>query len=68
MSYPKTHLTTPEVAERLGVPVWLARRAIDTLGAQVPRAGLYRLVPVDLLDQVRAALDRRRDKAEAAHA
>jgi hypothetical protein len=53
---PKTHLTTKEIAEALGIPVWLARRAVDALGEDIPRAGLYRLVPRELLPRVKAAL------------
>jgi hypothetical protein len=67
----KTHLTTPEVARALGVEVWQARRAVDALGEAVPRAGLYRLVPLTLLDRVRQEAARRgylHDQEGADHA
>jgi hypothetical protein len=52
----KTHLTTCEVAKHHGVADWQARRAVDALDAPIPRAGLYRLVPIELLDRVREQL------------
>jgi hypothetical protein len=52
----KTYLTTTEIAKRYGAPAWLVRRIVDGLGADVPRAGLYRIVPVELLPRVEAAL------------
>jgi hypothetical protein len=52
----KTHLTTREVAQHHGVADWQARRAVDALDAPIPRAGLYRLVPAELLDRVRDQL------------
>ena len=52
----KTHLTTSEIATRYDAPAWLVRRIVDGLGADVPRAGLYRIVPVELLPRVEAAL------------
>jgi hypothetical protein len=54
----KTHYTTSEVAARFGVADWQTRRAVDALGAEVPRAGLYRLVPAELLERVRLELIR----------
>jgi len=61
----KPLLTTGEIAEALGVPVWLARRVVDGLGEDIPRAGLYRLVPRELLPKIKAALMKAR--GEAAH-
>jgi hypothetical protein len=52
----KTHYTTREVAKALGVRDWQARRAVDALGAEIPRAGLYRLVPGEMLGQVKEQL------------
>jgi hypothetical protein len=52
----KSHLTTGEIAAMLGVPGWAVRRAVDTLGENVPRAGLYRLVPREMLGRVREQL------------
>jgi hypothetical protein len=55
----QTYLTTREVAEHHGVAVWQARLVIDSLGVEIPRAGLYRLVPVGMLGQVGLELQRR---------
>jgi hypothetical protein len=54
----KTHLTTREVAQHYGIAAWQARRAVDALDAPIPRAGLYRLVPVEVLDLLREQLVR----------
>jgi len=64
----KTYLTTREVAEHCGIPVWLARRIVDGLGEEIPRVGLYRLVPFALLDQVRDEVRRRAAGQEVASA
>jgi hypothetical protein len=56
----KSHLTTGEIATRRGVYGWQARRAVDdALGDGVLRAGLYRLVPAELLPRVEAELRRK---------
>jgi len=66
-----THLTTGEIAAFYGVGDWQVRRAVDALGQQIPRAGLYRLIPRSMLGQVEAELRRRgwlpKPEAEAAH-
>ena len=54
-----SHLTIGQIARKYHVAVWQARRAVDALDAEIPRAGLYRLVPCDLLDQGEAELRRR---------
>jgi excisionase family DNA binding protein len=41
----QTHFTTSEIADSYSAPSWLVRRIVDALGDDVPRAGLYRLVP-----------------------
>jgi hypothetical protein len=62
-----TYLTTSDIAERYpGVAPWQVRRTLDGMGLQIPRAGLYRLVPEDLLPQVEAALRSRGYMPEAA--
>ncbi len=48
----KAFYTTGELAEMYGRPEWRVRRIVDTFGEQVPRAGLYRMVPAALLDAV----------------
>jgi hypothetical protein len=66
-----THLTIGEIARRFNVAQWQARRAVDSLGEDIPRAGLYRLVPVGLLGLVEAEMRRRgylAEEPEAAHA
>jgi hypothetical protein len=50
------HLTTGDLAAELGVPVWRVRRAVDALGVECPRAGLYRLISRALIPSIRAAL------------
>jgi hypothetical protein len=52
-----THLTTGEIAAELGVPGWAVRRVVDALGEDIPRAGLYRLVPRSLLARIKAAIE-----------
>ena len=65
----KSHYTTGELAVLFGVPGWAVRRAIDALGEDVPRAGLYRLVPQKLLPRLLAKLqDHGHLAKEAAHA
>lgn len=44
-----SHLTVGEVAKIFDVPAWKVRRVVDELASEVPRAGLYRLIPRDLL-------------------
>jgi len=62
MPHDKTHLTIGELAALLGRPQWEIRKVVDALGP-VPRAGLYRLVPRDLLPKIKAALDARKESA-----
>jgi len=55
----RSHLTTGDLAVHFGASAWQIRRAVDALESPVLRAGLYRLVPRDLLPQVEAELKRR---------
>jgi hypothetical protein len=55
----KTHLTTGELAAHFGRPGWQIRNAVDALDIPIPRAGLYRLVPRELLPHIEAELRRR---------
>ena len=48
--------TIGELAKRLNEPEWRVRRIVDALGVHIPRAGLYRLVPAELLPQIEEAL------------
>jgi hypothetical protein len=53
------YITIGEVAGMFGVAVWQARRAVDGLGEDIPRACQYRLVPRSLLDRLGAEFRRR---------
>jgi hypothetical protein len=53
-----TYITTGKLAEELRVPVWLVRRAVDALGDEIPRAGLYRLIPRELVPRIAAIVRR----------
>ena len=57
------HLTIGELSDRLGAPEWRTRRAVDSLGVEIPRAGRYRLVPVSLIPAVEAAIGKRPSEA-----
>ena len=52
----KAHITTGELAAELGEPIWRVRRTADALGVDLPRAGLYRLIPPPLAERIRAVL------------
>ena len=53
-----TSLTIPQVAARCGVPDWKVRRIVDSLGIEVQRAGLYRLIPSSMLGSIADELRR----------
>ena len=55
----KSHQTVGEIAAFYGLPDWKIRRAVDSLYAEIPRAGRYRLIPRELLGAVAMELDRR---------
>ena len=48
-----THLTVGEIAELLDAPRWRIREIVDGLDVEIPRAGLYRLVPRQYLSENR---------------
>jgi hypothetical protein len=50
------YLTIGQLAERFGIATWQARRAVDTVLPDLPRAGLYRLVPMNAIDRIESAL------------
>ena len=54
----KTHLTIGEVAEFYGIPSWKIRRVVDSLDGDIPRVGLYRLVPRTMLGTLAVELQR----------
>lgn len=53
---PASHLTVGEIARIFDVPQWKIRGIVDSLDAEIPRAGLYRLIPRDLLPTIAARL------------
>jgi hypothetical protein len=55
----KPFYTVGELATRYRLPEWLTRRIVDALGADVPRAGQYRLVPHSLLRRIEEEMQRR---------
>jgi hypothetical protein len=54
-----SHLTIGEIAQLFDLPTWKVRRAVDALGVEIQRAGLYRIVPRDLLGKIAAEIERR---------
>jgi hypothetical protein len=52
----QSHLTIGQIADIYGVPGWKIRRVVDSLGVDIPRVGLYRLVPRELLGMIAAEL------------
>jgi hypothetical protein len=54
-----SHLTTGQVAEFFRVPEWRIRRIVDSLDCDIPRAGLYRMIPRDVLPAIAAKLPNR---------
>jgi hypothetical protein len=51
-----SHLTVGQVADFFQTPEWRIRRIVDSMGADIPRAGLYRLIPRSLLPAIGAKL------------
>ena len=52
-------LTVGDVAQVFGVKTWRARRVVDSLDVELPRAGSYRLIPRSLLGRIAVELERR---------
>ena len=50
--------TLGDLSRRWKIAPWKLRRAADVLNPPLPRAGQYRLVPDDRIDEVRDALRR----------
>ena len=48
----RSFLTIGQLAEQLQEPVWRVRRAADSVAPNLPRAGLYRLVPAELIESI----------------
>jgi hypothetical protein len=53
-------LTIGELAQQVKAPIWKVRRVVDALRRDLPRAGLYRLVPLDMLPQIVERLNEQR--------
>ena len=51
-----SHLTTGQVATFYDVPEWRIRKIVDSLGCDIPRVGLYRMIPRDVLPAIAARL------------
>ena len=62
---PAELLTIGQIARQLRQPEWKVRRIVDSLGVEIVRAGLYRLVKVSLLPEIEAALQRQSEPCEA---
>lgn len=60
----KPFLTTSEAAKLLGAPEWQVRRIADELDQNLPRAGLYRLIPHSMIDGIRNRLPSREQEAQ----
>ena len=52
----QTHVTVGELARFFSAPAWKVRRVVDSLDIEIPRAGLYRLVPRELIPKVATEL------------
>jgi hypothetical protein len=52
----KDFLTVGEIAAQYHEPLWKVRQIVDALDTPVPRAGLYRLIPRELVAVVAARL------------
>ncbi len=51
-----SHLTVGEVAGIFDAPPWKIRKIVDSLDVEIPRAGLYRLIPRGLLPRIGSQL------------
>jgi hypothetical protein len=51
-----SHLTTGQVAIFYNVPEWRIRKIVDSLDCDIPRVGLYRMIPRDALPAIAARL------------
>jgi hypothetical protein len=49
-------LTVGQIARDLQQPEWKIRRIVDSLGVEIVRAGLYRLVNANLLPKIKESL------------
>lgn len=59
MSVASMH-TTGDLADLFGVEPWQVRAAVDALGAaRIPRLGRYRVLPDEMLPELREELLRR---------
>jgi hypothetical protein len=60
------NLTVGQLANLLGAPQWRIRRVVDSLECEVPRAGLYRLVPRNLIPAIAERLSTSKSRVNQA--
>jgi hypothetical protein len=53
------HLTTGQLATFFNLPIWKVRRAVDSLPGELPRAGMYRMVPRSRLGELAVVMQER---------
>ena len=51
-----SNLTVGQVADFFQAPEWKIRRIVDSMGTDIQRAGLYRLIPRSMLPAIGAKL------------
>ncbi len=49
-------LTTGQVADFFQAPEWRIRRIVDSMGVEIQRVGLYRVIPRSMLPAIGARL------------
>ncbi len=54
-----SNFTVGKVARLYAVDPWKVRRVVDELNADLPRAGLYRLIPQSMLASIAVRLKER---------
>jgi hypothetical protein len=60
-----SNLTVGQVAEIYAVPEWKIRRIVDSMGTEIQRAGLYRLIPRSMLPAIGMKLQGAKSAQEA---
>jgi hypothetical protein len=63
-----SHLTVGQVADFFQAPEWRIRKIVDSMGADIPRAGGYRLIARSLLPAIGAKLQASAPAQEVPHA
>jgi len=52
----KSFLTVGEIAVIFAAPAWKIRQVVDSLGTEIQRAGLYRMIPREALPEIAAKI------------